>query len=53
VQLHSHLCCYNETFNKDTGKWQALHNDPLHSDVMQKLYENGMAFYAKELGYVV
>lgn len=53
VQLHAHLVCYNETYNKETGKWQALHNDPLHSDILNKLYENGLAHYGKEAGLAV
>lgn len=53
LQIHSHLGMFNETYNSQTSKWQAVHNDALHSDVLQKLYENGLAFYAREKGLAV
>ncbi|MGD0282300.1 MAG: MobF family relaxase [Dissulfurispiraceae bacterium] len=53
VQLHSHLVVFNQTWNEASGKWQALHSDAFHSDILTKMYENQLAFYAKEAGLAV
>ncbi|MEW6116365.1 MAG: MobF family relaxase [Nitrospirota bacterium] len=53
IQLHSHIVAFNQTYNPETGKWQALHSDAFHSDVLTKLYENQLAYYAQEAGLAV
>lgn len=53
VQLHSHMVVFNQTWNEASGKWQALHSDAFHSDILTKCYENQLAFYAKEAGLAV
>ncbi len=53
VQLHSHIVAFNQTYNSETEKWQALHSDAFHSDTMTKLYENQLAYYAQEAGLAV
>ncbi len=53
IQLHSHIVVFNQTYNPETEKWQALHSDAFHSDTMTKLYENQLAYYAQEAGLAV
>ena len=47
---HSHLAIFNQTYNGNTDKWQALHSDAFHGSVLTQLYENQMAYYGKEAG---
>lgn len=49
-QQHSHVIIFNMSYNENTDKYQALHNDPFHSDAMQQIYENQMAYYGKQAG---
>lgn len=53
VQLHSHVAAFNMTFNKGSGKWQALHSDAFHSDILTLAYQNQLAFHAKQNGLTV
>ncbi|OQA02660.1 MAG: Multifunctional conjugation protein TraI [Planctomycetes bacterium ADurb.Bin401] len=53
VQLHSHVVAFNMTFNKDFDKWQALHSDAFHSDILTLAYQNQLAYHAKQNGLTV
>jgi len=53
VQLHSHVVAFNMTFNKESDKWQALHSDAFHSDILTLAYQNQLAYHAKQNGLAV
>ncbi|WP_353685425.1 MobF family relaxase [Thermodesulfovibrio sp. 3462-1] len=53
VNIHSHVVIFNMAYNENTGKWQALHSDAFHSDVLQRVYENQLAYHAKQVGLPV
>ncbi len=53
IQKHTHVVIFNQSYNEQSGKWQALHSDAFHSDILTKIYNNQLAHYAKEHGLPV
>ncbi|MEW6740912.1 MAG: MobF family relaxase [Nitrospirota bacterium] len=50
IHKHPHIVVFNMSYNEQTGKWQAVHSDPFHTDLLTILFNNQLAYYAKEAG---
>ncbi|GLI53352.1 MobF family relaxase [Thermodesulfovibrio yellowstonii] len=53
VQIHTHAVVFNMSYNEQTQKWQALHSDPFKSNILEKIYENQLAYYLQQKGFSV
>lgn len=53
VQIHTHAVIFNMSYNEQTGKWQALHSDAFKSNILEKIYENQLAYYLQERGFAI
>lgn len=53
VQIHTHAVIFNISWNEQTQKWQALHSDAFKSNVLEKIYENQLAYYLQQKGFAV
>jgi len=47
--IHSHFVFFNLTYDSN-GNVKALHSDAFHSNILERIYENQMAFYARQEG---
>lgn len=54
-QNHIHAVISNMTYNKETGKWQATHNDQIFKDqkFITQVYNSFRAKEVRDLGYAI
>lgn len=53
IQIHTHAVLFNMSWNEQTGKWQALHSDSFKSNMLEKVYENQLAYHLQQKGFAV
>lgn len=53
VQLHTHVVVFNMSWNEQTQKWQALHSDAFKSNILEKVYENQLAYHLQQKALAV